>query len=154
MILADFRRFSEIRPIFTRFRGFSINPYFLRPISWVLVGFGSSQEIRLEKNCQGMPSDPDLEPWGSESVTKPYFWKVQVPACRPSCKAMSGRSCLEGHVWKAIWKAIFEGPSNDAWLAKTHWNIQAKCFGNKPFSFFPAKSRTLEKRHAELLKFD
>ena len=25
-------------------------------------GFGSSQEIRLEKSCQGMPSDPDLEP--------------------------------------------------------------------------------------------
>lgn len=41
-----------------------------------------------------------------------------MPACRPFWKAMSGRSCLEGHVWKAIWKAIFERPSNDLCLAK------------------------------------
>ena len=49
----------------------------------MMAGFGACQEIRLEKSCQGMPSDPDLEPWGSESVTKPCFWKVQVPACKP-----------------------------------------------------------------------
>ena len=50
---ADFREISRIFPE---------NPRLFRPISSILVGFGSSQEIPLKKNCQGMPSDPDLEP--------------------------------------------------------------------------------------------
>ena len=97
-VLSDLGRFRTIfrnSPDFHEISCFfSGNPRFFRPIPCILMGFGSSQEIRIEKSCQGMPSKSHLEPQGSKSVTKTRFLKVTNSGGIPGLACLACLACL------------------------------------------------------------
>ena len=65
-----------------------------------------------------------------------------------------GRPCLEGPVWQVLsgrtMVLLIRQAGRPGQQADSN---HAMCFGNRPFSFFPAKTRTLEKRHTKFSFF-